>query len=127
MTVTMETDAKPAKRVPRVVLTDVLEIVWGTSLDTPANIRKLARLAPDIQRKVAGHLREGNDIAARVTLTTAPAPAPTTRYGHGSMSKQVRSQLQRLTKGWDEASEEAQVRFARLLAKRGVRLEDLVG
>lgn len=118
------TDAKPGKWVRRVPLTDVLEAVWGSELDTPSSIRKLARLDPQLQRKVAGHLREGNEIAARVTLTAALAHAPPHRYR--SMSKQVRNEVQRLTKAWDEASDEAQLRFVRRLAKRGVRLEDLV-
>jgi hypothetical protein len=125
MTVTTEHDAKSAKRVRRVPLTDVLEAVWGTELDTPPNIRKLARLEPDVQRKVAGHLREGNAIAARVTLTTTSAPVSSTPYGHTSMTKQVRREMQRLTKGWDEASEEAQIRFLRRLAKRGVKLSEI--
>lgn len=125
MMVTTEQDAKSAKRVRRVALTDVLEAVWGTELDTPANIRKLAKLEPDVQRKVAGHLREGNAIAARVTLTVTSAPVSPTPYGYSSMTKQVRNEVERLTRGWDDASEEAQIRFVRRLAKRGVKLAEI--
>lgn len=107
------------------ILPEALEAVAGTELDTGKNLDKLAKLEAGVQAKIAGHLRAGNVIAARVTLNTADPPRP---EGDNvvvlpkAMTKETKAEIARLQKAWDGAAEETQVRFLRRLEKRGVKV-----
>lgn len=99
------------------IIPEALVVVIGTELDTDNHRNRLARLDAETQRRIAQHLRGGNVIAARVTLTTAKPSAA--RPSLRTMSRQVRRELDRIDDGWMAAGDDARERFLLRLAKRG--------
>jgi hypothetical protein len=113
---------KPSK--PRKGLSDTLvaalEALAGTELDNRGNRIRLGRLTEEDQRRIAEDLRAGNLIGARVRLRTPAPPKDPEAPVFAPMNRQTMSQLERITKAWDDASEEARIRFVRRLRRRRV-------
>lgn len=122
----LTTDDAPMTTPPKRRLSDslvaALDAIGGTELDTRGNRIKLKRLTEDDQRRIAEDLRAGNLIGARVRLRTGDRPPDAPKI-YNSMTRQMKSQVERLTAAWDAADEEAKERFVRRLAKRRVPAE----